>query len=86
MKNKITKDAKAHILEVFDYLQKNPKTSLKGVAKEKPEWFYDGVYKAVIPRETKADVTHDLSANLMNLAVQVAQELKLNGGNGNGNK
>ena len=81
--NKINHDAKAEILKVFDYLQKNPATSLRGVAKGKPDWFYESIYKAVVPRETKADVTHDLSGNLMSLAVQVAQELRLNS-NGNG--
>ena len=82
LKNKVTKDAKAHILEVFEHLQKSPETSLRGVAKKRPDWFYDSIYKAIIPREMKADVNHDISGNLMELAVQVAQELRLNGGNG----
>lgn len=80
--NKINHDAKAEILRVFEYLQKNPATSLRGVAKGKPDWFYESIYKAIIPREMKADVNHDISVNLMSLAVQVAQELRVNGGNG----
>jgi hypothetical protein len=80
--NKVTVDAKTHILRVFDELQKDPKTSLEGVSREKPSWFYEAIYKAIIPREMKADVNHDISGNLMSLAVQVAQELRVNGGNG----
>lgn len=81
--NKVTVDAKTHILRVFEELQKDPKTSLEGVSKAKPNWFYESIYRAIIPREMKADVNHDISGNLMSLAVQVAQELRQGNGNDN---
>ena len=73
--NKLTHDAKAEILKVFDALQKDPKTSLKAVAKTKPDWFYSTIYRAVVPRELNAAVNHELGTNLMELAVQVFHDL-----------
>ena len=73
--NKLTHDAKAEILKVFDALQKDPKTSLKAVAKTKPDWFYSTIYRAVVPRELNAAVNHELGTNMMELAVPVFHDL-----------
>ncbi|MEO5367738.1 MAG: hypothetical protein H7831_15540 [Magnetococcus sp. WYHC-3] len=77
--NKIPTEAKDHIIRVFELLQKNPKSSLRGRAEDDPSWFYDSIWKLIVPKQISADVNHDISGNLMELAVQVAQELRLNG-------
>lgn len=73
--NKITLDAKTHILQVFEALQEDPKTSLKTLAKSDRKWFYESIWRHIIPRELKADVNHDIVGNLMELAVQVHRDL-----------
>lgn len=82
-KNKLQTEAKTHIINVFQYLQRTPATSLRNTAKADPSWFYDSIWKLIVPKQISADVNHDISGNLMDLAVQVAQELRLNGDNGN---
>ncbi len=53
--NKIPTEAKARVLFVFEQLQKNPKTSLLAISKEKPAWFYDTIWKVLIPKQVTVD-------------------------------
>ena len=56
-KNKISGSIKDQVIECWDKLQKNPKLSLYGMAKNNPEWFYATFGRALIPRQIDVDAT-----------------------------
>jgi hypothetical protein len=49
-KDKITRNLKARVLEVWDKLKKEDK-DLYDVAKENPEWYYQNFVKPMLPKD-----------------------------------
>ena len=74
LKNKIPYEARAYVVHVFETLQKNPVTSLTARARENPDWFYDSIWKVIIPKEVKLDGSLEFSG-MMDVAISAARKV-----------
>lgn len=77
-KDKIPRDIKQQVLDVWNKLQATPGKSLHDIGKEKPEWFYDTFGKPLLPKEVKVEIelTEELRAEAAQLHREYMQKKK----------
>jgi len=70
--NKVTRCMKAQTWKVFEALEADPKTSLEGIAKKNPIWFYTVFSSKIIPKDlnlrvisTVDDLTDEERASIL---------------------
>lgn len=60
----LPKDPKAKVLAVTTYLESCPGLSLADLARIHPKWFYDKIFKHLIPKESKVEVSGEVLTDI----------------------
>lgn len=71
-KDKLSRDIRERVVQVWDSLEGTKDKSLKYLAHAEPKWFFDTFGRALIPKEIKAEL--GMSTSLIEMVRQIREE------------